>query len=88
MSDSGVLRTDVIWFQITIDDILLMEIFHLIETLYEASPDVTAKVWKLGINWNPAKVKEEIIDAEKEKEITRKQLQLILLLKKTNSTNR
>lgn len=40
---------------------LLLEIFHLIETLYEVSPDVTAKVWKLGTKWNPAKVKQEII---------------------------
>jgi adenine-specific DNA-methyltransferase len=40
---------------------LLLEIFHLIETLYNISPDVTAHTWKLGSGWNPAKVKEEII---------------------------
>lgn len=40
---------------------LLLEIFYLIETLYNASPDVTAAIWKLGNGWNPAKVKEEII---------------------------
>jgi hypothetical protein len=40
---------------------LLLEIFHLVETLYYASPDVTSDIWKLGKGWNPAKVKEEII---------------------------
>ena len=40
---------------------LLMEIFHLVETLYYASPDVTAGVWKFKEGWEPAKVKEEII---------------------------
>lgn len=40
---------------------LLMEMFHLVETLYEASPDVTAKVWQLQKRWNPAKIKETII---------------------------
>ena len=40
---------------------LLMEIFHLVETLYYASPDVTADVWKFKKGWEPAKVKEEII---------------------------
>lgn len=40
---------------------LLMEIFYLVETLYHASPDVTAQVWKLGNQWNPAAVKESII---------------------------
>ncbi|MDX2047591.1 MAG: TaqI-like C-terminal specificity domain-containing protein [Chitinophagaceae bacterium] len=40
---------------------LLLEIFHLVETLYDVSPDVTAAIWKLGKGWNPAKVKEEII---------------------------
>jgi len=40
---------------------LLLEIFHLVETLFNASPDVTSATWKLGRGWNPAKVKEEII---------------------------
>jgi hypothetical protein len=40
---------------------LLMEIFHLVEALNDISPDVTAKVWGLKKRWDPAKVKEEII---------------------------
>lgn len=40
---------------------LLMEIFHLVETLYDASPDVTEKIWELKKGWNPAQVKESII---------------------------
>ena len=40
---------------------LLMEIFHLVEALFDASPDVTEKVWELKSGWNPAQVKENII---------------------------
>lgn len=40
---------------------LLIEIFYLVEALYFVSPDVTGKIWKLGKKWNPAKVKEQII---------------------------
>ncbi len=40
---------------------LLMEIFHLVETLHDFSPDVTEDVWKLDGEWNAAKVKEQII---------------------------
>ncbi len=44
---------------------LLMEIFHLVEILYLASPDVTADIWKLkGKDWesNRAAVKMNIIE--------------------------
>ena len=40
---------------------LLIEIFHLVEALYFATPDVTAHVWKLKKDWNPAQVKMDII---------------------------
>lgn len=40
---------------------LLTEIFQLIETLHNITPDVTAEVWKLGNDWNPATVKKQII---------------------------
>ncbi|WP_018615728.1 Eco57I restriction-modification methylase domain-containing protein [Segetibacter koreensis] len=39
---------------------LLMEIYHAVEVLYFVSPDVTEKVWKMK-DWNPAKVKSDII---------------------------
>lgn len=40
---------------------LLMEIFMLVETLFWASRDVASDIWKLNNEWNPAKVKEQII---------------------------
>ena len=40
---------------------LLTEIFQLVETLHNITPDVTAEVWKLGNEWDPAAVKKQII---------------------------
>ena len=40
---------------------LLTEIFQLVETLHNVTPDVTAEIWKLGNDWNPATVKKQII---------------------------
>ena len=39
---------------------ILMEIYHMVETLFFATPDVTEKIWKMK-GWNPAKVKSDII---------------------------
>ena len=39
---------------------ILMEIYHTVETLFFATPDVTEKIWKMK-GWNPAKVKSDII---------------------------
>jgi len=39
---------------------LLMEIFHCVHVLYNASPDVTGPVWDMD-NWQPNKVKLNII---------------------------
>lgn len=40
---------------------LLTEIFQLVETLHQVTPDVTSEVWGLGNYWNAAKVKKQII---------------------------
>jgi hypothetical protein len=40
---------------------LLTEIYQLVDTMYNVSPDVTASIWKIGKEWNPARVKEQII---------------------------